>query len=52
MAYFAALPNVFLLPPVLRYYPCPETLEDVEKQIVGKILSRFEINTVSNRRWN
>lgn len=51
MAALAALPNVFLQPPVLSYYHRPETLEDMEKQIVGKILRRFGIESGGYHSW-
>lgn len=51
MAYLAGLPNVFILPPVISYYSHPKSLEDVEKQIVGRILDRFDIDA-GLKRWN
>lgn len=51
MAYLASVPGVFLLPPVISYYHHPQTLEDVERQIVGKILGKFGISTTSFQRW-
>jgi len=51
MAYLAGLPGVFILPPVISYYSHPKTLEDVEQQIVGRILDRFDIDA-GLKRWN
>ncbi len=50
MAYLAGLPNVFILPPVISYYSHPKSLEDVEKQIAGRILDRFDIEA-GLKRW-
>lgn len=51
MAYLAGLPGVFILPPVISYYSHPQSLDDVEKQIVGRILDRFDIDA-GLKRWN
>ncbi|MBQ3425053.1 MAG: UbiX family flavin prenyltransferase [Clostridia bacterium] len=52
LAYLAAFPGVFILPPVMSYYHHPRTLEEMEDQIVGRILSLFGIETAGFRRWN
>ena len=52
LAYLAAVPGVFILPPVLSYYHHPRTLEEMEQQIVGKILSRFGIETADYHIWS
>jgi len=51
MAYLAGMPGVFILPPVISYYSHPKTLADVEQQIVGRILDRFDIEA-GLKRWN
>ena len=51
MAYLAGVPGVFILPPVLSYYHHPRSLEEMEKQLVGRILSMFGIKTEGYRRW-
>lgn len=51
MAYLAGMSGVFILPPVISYYSHPKSLEDVEKQIVGRILDRFDIEA-GLKRWN
>ncbi|MBE5912220.1 UbiX family flavin prenyltransferase [Pseudobutyrivibrio sp.] len=51
MAYLAGIPNVFIMPPVISYYSQPKTLADVEQQIVGRILDRFDIDA-GLKRWN
>jgi len=52
LAYLASVPGVFILPPVLSYYHHPRTLEEMEEQLVGRILSMFSIKTADYRRWN
>ena len=52
LAYLASVPGVFILPPVLSYYHHPRTLEEMEAQLVGRILSMFSIKTADFRRWN
>lgn len=52
LAYLASVPGVFILPPVLSYYHHPRTLEEMETQLVGRILSMFSIETDDFRRWN
>ena len=51
MAHLAGLPGVFILPPVISYYSHPKTLEDVEQQIIARILDKFDIE-VGLKRWN
>ena len=51
MSYLAGMPQVYILPPVISYYSHPKTLDDVEKQIVGRILDRFDIEA-GLKRWN
>ncbi len=51
MAYLAGIPNVFIQPPVISYYHHPKDLDDIEKQIVGKMLDRFGIEGCLCR-WN
>ncbi len=52
LAYLASVPGVFILPPVLSYYHHPRTWEEMEAQIVGRLLSLFGIETAGFRRWN
>ncbi len=51
MAYLSSLPGISILPPVISYYSEPKSLEDVEKQIVGRILDRLDIES-GLKRWN
>lgn len=51
LSYLSTIPSIQILPPVISYYHHPETLEDMEKQIVGKILGKFGIETEGFKRW-
>ena len=51
LSYLAAVPGVFILPPVLSYYHHPRTLEEMEAQLVGRILSMFSIEAADFHRW-
>lgn len=51
LARLAALPGVSVCPPVLSYYHRPESLEDVERHIVGKALQQLGIEAPGFRRW-
>ncbi len=51
MAYLAGMPGVFILPPVISYYSHPKSIDDIEKQIVGRILDRFDIEA-GLKRWD
>lgn len=44
--------GVYILPPVISYYNLPETVEDVTRQIVGKILDVFDIDYEHFVRWD
>ena len=43
--------GALLLPPVISYYQKPLSLEDMNRQIVGKILDKLGIETPGFRRW-
>lgn len=51
LAYLASLPGVQIMPPVLSYYHRPKSLEDVEEQLVGRILAKFEIFSAGLKQW-
>lgn len=40
-----------ILPPMMTYYNKPETLEDVNRHIIGKILDKFNIELEGFKRW-
>lgn len=52
MAYLASLPGVFVMPPVLAYYNRPRTLEDMEQQIVDRLLNKLDLPCDSFHEWN
>ena len=43
--------GALLLPPVISYYQKPVSLEDMNRQIAGKILDKLGIETPGFRRW-
>ncbi len=51
MLKLSRLPGVFLMPPVVSYYQGPLTLEDMENQIIGRMLQPFGIEAAGFRRW-
>lgn len=52
MLKLSRIPGVFLMPPMLSYYHAHETLEDMERQIVGRLMQPFGIETEGFQRWN
>lgn len=49
--YELAMMGAAILPPVLSYYSHPSTLEDMARQIVGRILDQFGVECAGFRRW-
>jgi polyprenyl P-hydroxybenzoate/phenylacrylic acid decarboxylase-like protein len=43
--------GAIVLPPVLTFYNHPETIEDMTRHIVGKILEVFQLEIVGFERW-
>ncbi|MZI93447.1 UbiX family flavin prenyltransferase [Vibrio sp. CAIM 722] len=43
--------GAIIMPPMLTYYNHPETIEDMETHIVGKILHEFDIEATHYKRW-
>lgn len=52
MAYLSTLGNVTIMPPMIAYYTRPESLEDVERHLVAKMLERFGIEMPGFKRWS
>ncbi len=52
LSYLSSISCIQILPPVISYYHHPKTLEDMEKQIAGKILGRFGIKTQGFKCWS
>ncbi len=44
--------GVVVMPPVLTFYNHPQTLEDAQRHIVGKLLHEFGIELPGFKRWN
>lgn len=40
-----------ILPPMLTYYNAPQTVEDMTRHVVGKVLDQFGVNHPGFRRW-
>ena len=51
LATLAALPGVSIVPPMLTYYHDPQSIEDMEDQIIGKIFDRIGLNYPPLSRW-
>ncbi len=43
--------GAYIMPPVIPYYSNTATMEDVNLQIVGKVLDKFHIDVENFRRW-
>ena len=43
--------GVMIQPPVINYYSRPESMEDLTRQVAGRLLDRFGIECGSLRRW-
>ena len=43
--------GAFIMPPVPPYYSKPNSLEDMNRQIIGKLLDRFQIPVPGFLRW-
>lgn len=52
LAYLSTVRNVTIMPPMLEYYTRPETIQDVERHLVAKILERFDIELPGFKRWS
>lgn len=40
-----------ILPPMLTYYGAPQSISDMEQQLVGRILDRFGLDLPGCPRW-
>lgn len=40
-----------ILPPMLTYYGCPQSLAEATDQVVGRILDQFDLEFPALRRW-
>lgn len=51
MEYLSTLSNVVILPPVISYYNNPQSIEDINVHIAGKILDQMGIDVPEFQRW-
>ena len=51
LSYIARMPGVMVMPPVIAYYNQPQTIEDMELHLVGKILRVFGLEAEGFRGW-
>ncbi len=47
----ATIPSVCIMPPMLTYYHKPQTIEDMENHLFGKIFDRFGFDYPLFSRW-
>lgn len=52
LAYLSSLPGVVIMPPVLSYYHHPKSLDEMEAQLIGRILGRFGLQTDGFTPWD
>lgn len=43
--------GAYIMPPMVTYYNNPRSLEDMNRQIIGKILDKFGIEAAGYQRW-
>ena len=51
LAYLSKIHTVMIMPPMLTYYNLPESIEDMERHLIGKVLSQFDIEINNFKRW-
>lgn len=49
--YELSMMGTVVLSPVLSYYNHPETIQDMEQHLIGKILDQFDVDYSAYRRW-
>lgn len=49
--YELSMMGVTVLPPVLSYYNHPNTIQDMERHLIGKILDQFHMEYPEFHRW-
>lgn len=52
LSYLSKISHITILPPMLTYYNHPQTIEDMENHIIGKILDVFGLDMEGFRRWD
>lgn len=51
LSYLSKISNIIIMPPMLTYYNLPQTIEDMEIHLIGKILSQFNLEVKNFKRW-
>ena len=51
LAQLASAPGITLMPPMMTYYHNPQTIDDMEDQLIGKIFDRFGLEYPPFERW-
>lgn len=51
MSELSLMPGVMIIPPMLTFYNQPETVEDMTRHIVAKLLNPFGIEMEGYKRW-
>lgn len=51
MLELSKISSIHIMPPMLTYYNHPETIEDMEIHIIGKILKKFQISIPNFKPW-
>lgn len=51
LSFLSTIQNLMILPPMMTYYHQPKTIEDMEQQIIGKILAQFQIEVEGYKPW-
>lgn len=49
--YELSMMGTVILPPVLSYYNHPNTIQDMEQHLIGKILDQFDVDYSAFHRW-
>ncbi|CDB33432.1 3-octaprenyl-4-hydroxybenzoate carboxy-lyase [Eggerthella sp. CAG:209] len=52
LAQLASVPGITLMPPMMTYYHNPQTIDDMEDQLIGKIFDRFGLEYPPFERWS
>lgn len=45
------IPGVRIIPPMMTYYTCPKTVEEMTFQMAARLLEPFGIRTEEQKRW-
>lgn len=51
MSYLAKFSSVYVMPLVMSYYNHPQSIEDMEYHMIGKMLNVFDLESTRFNRW-